>query len=448
MAFTVDPGIRVKPISFPARLAAHRSKTVQVAVTRTTDAPATSSVEAVVKTRKGGSALRQTGVAVLAITTPAVPAAQAGPIAVTPALGTAQLIEYQTTDVFFTLTNRSDRPQKIDHVQLSFPQQLTVQFLPSRGAAKDGKNGRLNIGARGSLAPGDSLVIHLTLTTAGAVQPGDSVILLAVHSIDKVDGSTSTAVTSQKVSFSVLGESGVLQVLGVPSLLFVPGIVLAVVLWALWTHVYPRRPFALAPDAGLEGKVVMWVFALLPSLALPFLYPTITSWFGPARDYRKAYGLDDILYVWIIAAIAAFIIWFLGVLIRWGCLRLCIPQENDDPRRLLAKFARRLWSRNLQRRSAMYDDTERVIIVGSSIGKELVTPAIAYTNISLPPDKLGKLQGYTSAQPLRLSCFLWRYRAKVAVAYEPQDPLAEPTLVDKAQLADFSEDVLVRASSS
>ena len=52
--FTVDPGIRVKPISFPARLAAHRSKTVQVAVTRTTDAPATSSVEAVVKTRKGG----------------------------------------------------------------------------------------------------------------------------------------------------------------------------------------------------------------------------------------------------------------------------------------------------------------------------------------------------------------------------------------------------------
>ena len=164
----------------------------------------------------------------LAITTPAVPAAQAGPIAVTPNLGTAQLIEYQTTDVFFTLTNRSDRPQKIDHVQLSFPQQLTVQFLPSRGAAKDGKNGRLNIGALGSLAPGDSLVIHLTLTTAGAVQPGDSVILLAVHSIDKVDGSTSTAVTSQKVSFSVLGESGVLQVLGVPSLLFVPGIVLAV----------------------------------------------------------------------------------------------------------------------------------------------------------------------------------------------------------------------------
>ena len=157
-------------------------------------------------------------------------------------------------------------------------------------------------------------------------------------------------------------------------------------------------------------------------------YPTITSWFGPAGDYRKAYGLDDILYVWIIAAIAAFIIWFLGVLIRWGCLRLCIPQENDDPRRLLAKFARRLWSRNLRHRSAMYDDAERVIIVGSSIGKELVTPAIAYTNISLPADKLGKLQGYTSAQPLRLSCFLWRYRRRSLLPTSPKIRWRSPPL--------------------
>jgi hypothetical protein len=456
----MDRGITVTPPSVRVRLTPGSSKTVKVAVTRSVDAPATSSVEAVARyrTRKGGVTRTKTSVAVLAVTTPALPPAQPGPIAVTPAVGTAQLIEYQSTDVFFTLTNRSDRPQKIDGVQLSFPQSLAVQFHPAKGTVKNGKTGKsanpkarngkdgnLNIGALGTLTPGDTAVIHLTLTTAGAVQPGDAVIVLAVHATDGVDGSTSTAVSAQKISLSVLGESSVLQVLGVPSLLLVPGIVLAVVLWALWTHVYPRRAFTLTPDSGLEGKVVMWVFALLPSLALPFIYPTITSWFGPARDYRKSYGLDDILYVWIIAALAAFVIWALGILVRWACLRFFIAQEHDDPRRLLAKFARRLWNRNRQRRSAMYKDEERVIIVGGSADRPLVAPAIEYSSSSLTDAERAKLQGYTDL--FRLSWFFWRKKARLTIAYEPQDPLNEPTIVDKSDLKDFSEDALVRASS-
>src|SRR5262249_55959671 len=172
------------------------------------------------------------------------------------------------------------------------------------------------------------------------------------------------------------------------------------------------------------------------------------SWFGPARDYRKSYGLDDILYVWIIAALVAFVIWALGVLVRWACLRFFIPQEHDAPRRLLAKFSRRLWSRSLRRRSAVYKGVEKVIIVGGSADRPLVTPAIAYKSNSLTGPELGKLRSYPPNKVLRLSWFLRRKNAKLTVAYGLQTPLNEPTIIDRASLAEYSEDVLVMEASS
>jgi hypothetical protein len=448
-SFTADPGITVKSTAAPTGLAAGGSAIVDVTVTRAVYTSVSASVEAVLtyKTRSSSTTIDAASVAVLMVVTPIGSATMTGPIAVTSTLGTAQLVEYQSTDVFFTLTNQSEQPQNLDSAQLYFPQPLTVQLLSAGKAAPDVMNGTLSISTLGILEPGDTTIVHLRLTADRPVQPGDALIVLIVRATSRTDGSTSTAVSSQKVSLSVLGESGVLQVLGVPSLLFVPGIVLAVVLWALWTYVYPRRAFTVSPSGGIEGKVVMWVFALLPSLALPFIYPTITGWFGPSRDYRKAYGLDDILYVWGIAAIAAFIVWALGVVSRWVSLRFFIAQEHDAERQLLLKFARRLWHRNLMCRSATYDTQEQVIILGSRVGKTLVTPAIAYTNNALTNNELTKLARHISrSQPFRLWVFLWRRKTKVVLAYQPRTPLAGPALVDPAKLDNFTQDALIRSS--
>jgi hypothetical protein len=335
----------------------------------------------------------------------------------------------------------------------SYPSFLKVDYLSVTGSQVSGHDGTLQIFDLGALEPGDGAVVHLRVEADHPLQPGSALVVLSVHATDKSDGTKSTIVASQKITFSVLGESGVLQLLGVPALLFVPGLVFVLVLWALWRYVFPRKEFSVAPGLGLEGKVVMWVFALLPSLAFPFLYPFITDWLGQGRDYRRAYGLDDILYVWIMAAVAAFAVWGTGVILRFVGITLFVPQEGQQPSRLVAKFAFRPWHRGLRRRSALYGKQpeqpviQLVIVLRRRVGtKALVTPQIQYGTASLDGKESKKLQSYIPHKPLRLWFYLMRKKAEIDLSYQPQNPLTEPTFVEQSTLTDPSQENLVAES--
>ena len=449
VTFTSDPGIVVTSDNSETQLAAAASMTVVANVKRSPGAPATASVEAIVSYRTGSVA--GTTVTSLAVTTPAAAsAAPARPIAVAASIGSATLIQYQSTEMFFNIANNSDRGQALSSVIVTYPDFLKVRYLPVSGDPIEGSDGRLTISTAGSLGPGDGMVVHLHVDADQPLQPGDALIVLTVAATDQVDFSTTNTFASQKITFSVLGESGVLTVLGVPALLFVPGIVFAVVLWALWTYVYPRAAFSVTGAAGFEGKVVMWVFALLPSLSFPFLYPIITSWFGPRRDYRTSYGLDDILYVWLMAAAGAFVTWALALVVRYLTRQvrrlgrhLFVPTRGDRPPTLLAKLARRPWRRKLSRETALYNQVQLVVILHEYGDKALVTPRIAYSNLSLTEDQAKKLADRLRTQPLRLWRFLRKHRAKVTLSYQPEAPLAGPTEVDIATLGTRSEGNLV-----
>ena len=187
--------------------------------------------------------------------------------------------------------------------------------------------------------------------------------------------------------------------------------------------------------------------ALLPSLALPFVYPYITGLFGPSRDYRKAYGLDDILYLWLIAAGLAFVVWAFGLGVRWWARRFWIPLEGDRPLRLFAKYALRPWG-NLLRDSATYtnNNNQQQVIVLRDVGDtSLVTPAIGYTDGELTAQQQTDLAALIPRHPFRL---YWRIRhthaGKVTLAYVPQVPLDGPTVVPRNTLAGFTQDKLVR----
>ena len=156
------------------------------------------------------------------------------------------------------------------------------------------------------------MVMRFQIKADRPLQPGNSVLLLSVRATDKAGHGISTVTTDKVMKLSVLGESGLLTVLGVPGLLFVPALVFGVVLWFLLRYVYPGEHSRLK-DIGTETKAGIWVLLALPTLAFPFLYPLVTGWFGQRRDYRAVYGLDDLLYVWLMAFATAIVFWLVAI---------------------------------------------------------------------------------------------------------------------------------------
>jgi hypothetical protein len=450
LGFTSDPGITVTASAAPRCLGAAASATVVVSVTRAPGAPATASVEAVISytSTAGGISTHEAAVAGLPVTTAPASAPVSAPIAVSASIGTAQLVEYQSTDAFFTIANDSGQPEALSSVVVTFPTFLTVEYLPAgRQSVVSGHGDQLMIPGLGPLAPGNSTVVHLHIVANQPLQPGDTLLVLTVAAQDQADHVLTTASAAQKLSLSVLGESGVLQLLGVPSLLFVPGLVFVVVLWALWRFVAPRTVFTMSADSGVQGRAAMWVFALLPSLAFPFLYPVVTGLLGQRRDYRTAYGLDDILYVWIMAATFAVLLWGIGIVMYYVGRRLYVPAENDLPLPLLRKFARRPVNRKLNRDTATYDDAQLVVVLQKRGATALVTPRINYQVIGEDTLTVGKLNGYIPGKPLRLYRFLKKkYGSELTLEYfprAPQEPLSAPTRVDQSKLTHWRKGNLI-----
>lgn len=446
LAFTSDPGVTVTASTAPRRLAAGASATVPVSVASSPGAPATASVEATVSytSTAGGSGTREAAVVGLPVTTAPAPTPPSPPVAVSASIGTAQLVEYQSTDAFFTIANDSGHPQALTSVVVTYPAFLTVEYLSAgHGGVVRGHGDQLLIPGLGPLAPGNSTVVHLHIDADQPLQPGDALLVLTVAAQDQADHVLTTASASQKLSLSVLGESGVLQLLAVPSLLFVPGLVFVIVLWALWRFVAPRAAFTISADSGIDGRTAMWVFALLPSLSFPFLYPVVTGLLGQRRDYKTAYGLDDILYVWIMAAAFAMLLWAIGIVTYYLGGRLYVPAENDLPLPLLRKFARRPLNRRLNMDTARCDDAQLVVVLQKRGAKALVTPQINYDGSGLDDPNVQKLSTYIPDKPLRLCRFLRKHGSAVTLDYLPRVPLSAPTRIDQSRLTNWSKGDLI-----
>jgi len=180
---------------------------------------------------------------------------------------------------------------------------------------------------------------------------------------------------------------------------------------------------------------VFWVLGLLPSLLLPFIYPPVTQVvLHTRRDYRRAYGFDDILYVWILAAACAFAFWFVGwavpalARLAWG--RLFVPKPSDGPMRVLWKLARRGPFSSMLRLPARYTPPGGapvpVRVLYARGGHDLVAGTIVYEPNQ---ETIGKQ--VNEENPLRTALYISWYRGKhdVHVRYARGQV---PVLVDAA----------------
>jgi hypothetical protein len=302
-----------------------------------------------------------------------------------------ELQQFRSTDVNLTITNGTAGPRSVTTVTIATPPFVCVTFrgsdaLPS--CDEQGKDEEPPTLAPSALTiPGGqqaSMLFHLTMDRA--LEPGDAFLVFTVMTSSDSDQSTASTAKAVKLKFAVLGESGFLDAVGVQSVYLLPGLVFAVALWMLVHRVFPKPTGTADDDApkvwSIESKVVFWVTALPVCLILPVLYPRATDLvLGAPRDYRRAYGFDDIFYVWTLAAVLALAVWLIRWVVPSGIdhlwRRLFVPVPGDSPARLLWKLARSFGS--LKRQSVTYTadaSPEGRFLRDTDGGKTVVMPRI------------------------------------------------------------------------
>jgi hypothetical protein len=176
-----------------------------------------------------------------------------------------------------------------------------------------------------------------TVSAMERVRPGKQLLIFQVQ-IATEPGKRDFLITHE-VNVGVLGESEILKLLGVPSLLFLPGFLAVssfMLLWR-WKLLRPEENEAPPPlEATTSG---FWVVSILVSLVIGYALIKFRD------DFFSFYGLGDLMIVWGMSI-------GIGCLAYWGYRMIAnanaakkeserlinIPQPTDTPLQILRKL--------------------------------------------------------------------------------------------------------------
>ena len=191
------------------------------------------------------------------------------------------------------------------------------------------------------LAPRNTQAFQIDIKADKRVQPGKHLLVFTIQFEWGEDKNIQTRnlVATQEVKVGVLGESTVLQLLGVPSFLVLPGFLVLVIWGLLWTMGVRKSRF----DTGQfplqfsqqPANPQFWVVAITFSIIILAIYIK----FYP--DFLRIYGLDDIVLIWLISALVLGVGGYL-LIANWRIyhLRRRTPAEADEPIDILEKLDR------------------------------------------------------------------------------------------------------------
>jgi hypothetical protein len=189
-----------------------------------------------------------------------------------------------------------------------------------------------------TLSPRETYAFQIDVKADKRVQSGSHLLVFTIQ-FEWGDGQTRNLVATQNVKVGILGESVMLQLLGVPSFLVLPGFLVLVMWGLLWTIGLRKSKF----DTGQfplqfsqqPTNPQFWVVAITFSIVILAVYIR----FYP--DFLRVYGLDDIVLIWLVSAV------FLGIggylliaTLRITYLRQQTPSETDEPIDILEKLDR------------------------------------------------------------------------------------------------------------
>jgi hypothetical protein len=319
-------------------------------------------------------------------------------------------------------------------------------------------------------------------------------------------------IVTQAFQSGVFGESAILTAVGIPALILLPGL-LMVVGFVLFYRAFHPKPASAPPPAGKpkpddkshpagEGKAAgkpkpaeepepaaepepagepkpdpntpepswwalradaalakpqVWFWAIGFSLCLFLTYPWISGWFlswmagekQAGRNLLTGYGFIDIVYLWIVSALAGLLFAAIATWAPPAARRLWAlwpqrytPTSRDDEKDVLVKLVR---NRNQDFTVETYKvEGQLVCRLPEAIhvpGKAWVTPRIRVVREpGAPAGFADEFQGVdktiragnSEAGLKRLR--QWEKEGRLKLAFDPAGPLKRPALVDEAAL--------------
>lgn len=180
-----------------------------------------------------------------------------------------------------------------------------------------------------------SHVIPIQVTASNTVVPGKYLLVFNVLFDWREIGSHSgNIIVSKEVKVGVFAESEILTLLGIPSLLFLPGVLMLVIMRMFWNWGFLKSKTLTTEFPLQPGQLDFWAVSITISIIIAFVYPRFSK-----RDYLKGYGLSDVAIVWLISVFllgCGFYI-VLMIVINWY-LQLTTPSEDDDQIETLNKL--------------------------------------------------------------------------------------------------------------
>ncbi len=233
------------------------------------------------------------------------------------------LDEHHPGAVYLVVTNKSDRPLIINPIEPHGPGFVVFEDIPPRT----------------TLSPREVRTLPVTVRAGDLVRPGKHLLVFGLPIERQIAGRIESAriVSTKEVSVGVLGESEVLKLLGLPSFLLLPGFLFLVTFAWLWNETGWMGDGAPATFPVKATTPEFWVVAVTASGIVAYVYRLLTG-----RDYLVAYGLKDVINVWLLSIFVfgagLYLILALGVR---GWNWWWSPSMKDEPVDVLRKLHRR-----------------------------------------------------------------------------------------------------------
>ena len=243
--------------------------------------------------------------------------------------------------MFVVVTNQYSSPLTVKDVKSLGPSYIEL-LAPD---AKDTPPGQQSRKPSLRIAPGQTEAIAYSIKPKSEVVPGKYTLIAAVD-VESDDKLAATVMTSaQDINVVVLGESDLLKFLGIPSLLFLPGVLMLIT----WRFLALRGK---SDEAAKKYKPQwntseFWVIAVALSLITALIYPWLTVLvLTNSRNFLVAYGLLDyelILGFSLVTSMLAFGV-ARGARMAWNArkarrLAETAPTTEDTPLQILKKLA-------------------------------------------------------------------------------------------------------------
>jgi len=198
--------------------------------------------------------------------------------------------------------------------------------------------------------------VSLQITAKERIPPGSTPMLLDLDFSRKMPGGTVDQTTigfSEPIQLAIPGLADVTKILQVPSLLFLPGVLVMLVWGFLWRR---RHPATDAPEflpKPTTGE--FYVASITLSIVIAYGYSRFVI--GETSGLLEAVSMKDIAVIWFGCVIGSAVVYYAIALIAkgWRASRsreatreelARNPQLTDEPRDILQKVAARTNSLN------------------------------------------------------------------------------------------------------